>query len=174
MYHLAHVEICLFFSLQAFSQMRLPEVSAHLGSFSVRIKEEPMYSQANVGKEGQIGTSWINSTASKAADAVLSTCPSPYEKRCLLQLLAATDFGDGGYASAYYRKCYWKINLAEPLLRKGDDLQLGEETSDDASLLYALEKNRHWDQARTWARQLEASGGPLKHAMHHVTESQVL
>lgn len=154
--------------------MRLSEASAHLGSFSVRIKEEPTYLQINVGKEGQIGTSWISTTASKAADAVLSTCPSPYEKRCLLQLLAAADFGDGGYASAYYRKCYWKINLAEPLLRKDDELQLGNEISDDASLLYALEKNRHWDQARNWARQLEASGGPLKSAMHHVTESQVV
>ncbi|KAK4264830.1 hypothetical protein QN277_025955 [Acacia crassicarpa] len=159
-------------ALQAFSQMRLSEASAHLGSFSLRIKEEPTYLQANVGKEGQIGTSWISSTASKAADAVLSTCPSPYEKRCLLQLLAATDFGDGGYASAYYRKCYWKINLAEPLLCKNDELQLGNETSDDASLLYALEKNRHWEQARNWARQLEASGGQFKSVMNHVTESQ--
>ncbi|KAI9108709.1 hypothetical protein K1719_020356 [Acacia pycnantha] len=159
-------------ALQAFSQMRLSEASAHLGSFSLRIKEEPTYLQANVGKEGQIGTSWISSTASKASDAVLSTCPSPYEKRCLLQLLAATDFGDGGYASAYYRKCYWKINLAEPLLCKNDELQLGNETSDDASLLYALEKNRHWEQARNWARQLEASGGQFKSPMNHVTESQ--
>lgn len=154
--------------------MRLSEASAHLGSFSARIKEEPMYLQANLGKEEQIGTSWISSTASTAADAVLSTCPSPYEKRCLLQLLAATDFGDGGYAVTYYRRLYWKINLAEPLLRKDDELHLGNENWDDASLLSALEKNRHWEQARNWAKQLEANGAPWKSAVHHVTESQVL
>ncbi|CAL0330002.1 unnamed protein product [Lupinus luteus] len=159
-------------ALQAFSQMRLSEGSAHLGSFSARIKDEPIYLQANIGREGQIGTSWISSTASKAADAVLSTCPSPYEKRCLLQLLAATDFGDGGYAAAYYRRAYWKISLAEPLLRKDDELHLDNETLDDASLLSALEKNRHWEQARNWAKQLEASGSPWKSAIHHVTESQ--
>ncbi|PNX72034.1 hypothetical protein L195_g027923, partial [Trifolium pratense] len=130
--------------------------------------------QANLGREGQIGTSWISSTAATAADAVLSTCPSPYEKRCLLQLLAATDFGDGGNAAAYYRRLYWKINLAEPLLRKDDELHLGNENWDDASLLSALEKNRHWEQARNWAKQLEASGAPWKSAMHHVTESQAL
>lgn len=149
--------------------MRLSEASAHLGSFSARIKEEPI-----IGREGQIGTSWISSTAVKAADAMLSTCPSPYEKRCLLQLLAATDFGDGGSAATYYRRLYWKINLAEPSLRKDDGLHLGNETLDDSSLLTALEKNGHWEQARNWARQLEASGGPWKSAVHHVTETQVL
>ncbi|CBI21531.3 unnamed protein product, partial [Vitis vinifera] len=154
-------------ALQAFSQMRLSEASAHLGSFSARIKEEPI-----IGREGQIGTSWISSTAVKAADAMLSTCPSPYEKRCLLQLLAATDFGDGGSAATYYRRLYWKINLAEPSLRKDDGLHLGNETLDDSSLLTALEKNGHWEQARNWARQLEASGGPWKSAVHHVTETQ--
>ncbi|KAK7318518.1 hypothetical protein RJT34_03221 [Clitoria ternatea] len=159
-------------ALQAFSQMRLSEASAHLGSFSARIKEEPMYLQANVGREAQIGTSWISSTASTSADAVLSTCPSPYEKRCLLQLLAATDFGDGGYAAAYYRRAYWKINLAEPLLRKDNELHLGDDILDDASLLSALEENRHWEQARNWAKQLEVNGVPWKSAMHHVTESQ--
>ncbi|XP_068470497.1 uncharacterized protein [Phaseolus vulgaris] len=160
-------------ALQAFSQMRLSEASAHLGSFSARIKEEPMYLQPNVGRETQIGASWISSTASTAADAVLSTCPSPYEKRCLLQLLAATDFGDGGYTAAYYRRVYWKINLAEPLLRKDNELHLGDdEILDDASLLSALENNRHWEQARNWAKQLEAIGAPWKTATHHVTESQ--
>ena len=159
----------IFGFFEAFSQMRLSEASAHLGSFSARIKEEPI-----IGREGQIGTSWISSTAVKAADAMLSTCPSPYEKRCLLQLLAATDFGDGGSAATYYRRLYWKINLAEPSLRKDDGLHLGNETLDDSSLLTALEKNGHWEQARNWARQLEASGGPWKSAVHHVTETQVL
>ncbi|OWM82276.1 hypothetical protein CDL15_Pgr001850 [Punica granatum] len=158
-------------ALQAFSQMRLSEASAHLGSFSVRIKEELAHSLTNAGKEEHIATSWISSTAVKAADAVLSSCPSPYEKRCLLQLLAATDFGDGRSAAARYRRLYWKINLAEPSLRK-DDLHLGNETLDDASLLTALEKNGHWEQARNWARQLEAVGGPWKSAVHHVTETQ--
>ncbi|KAA8530957.1 hypothetical protein F0562_005676 [Nyssa sinensis] len=159
-------------ALQAFSQMRLSEASAHLGSFSARIKEEPPHIQTNMGREGQIGTSWISSTAVKAADAILSTCPSPYEKRCLLQLLAATDFGDGGSAATYYRRLYWKINLAEPSLRKDEGLHLGNETLDDASLLSALERNGHWEQAHNWARQLEASGVPWKSAVHHVTETQ--
>ncbi|KAL5818547.1 hypothetical protein ACOSQ4_022389 [Xanthoceras sorbifolium] len=159
-------------ALQAFSQMRLSEASAHLGSFSARIKEEPNHLQAHLGKEGQVGTSWVSSTAVKAANAILSTCPSPYEKRCLLQLLAATDFGDGGSASSYYRRLYWKINLAEPSLRKDDGLQLGNETLDDASLLAALEKNGHWEQARNWAKQLEASGETWKSTVHHVAETQ--
>ncbi|XVF61790.1 hypothetical protein PTKIN_Ptkin08bG0158700 [Pterospermum kingtungense] len=159
-------------ALQAFSQMRLSEASAHLGSFSGRIKEEPSNLQTNIGREGQIGMSWISSTAIKAADATLSTCPSPYEKRCLLQLLSAADFGDGGSAAAYYRRLYWKINLAEPSLRKNDDLHLGNETLDDAPLLTALEENRQWEQARNWARQLEASGGPWKSTVHQVTETQ--
>ncbi|CAI0554804.1 unnamed protein product [Linum tenue] len=95
---------------------------------------------------------------------MLSTCPSAYEKRCLLQLLAAT---------TYYRQLYWKINLAEPSLRKEDGLNLGNESLDDASLLEALEKNGLWEQARNWARQLGASGGAWKSAIHHVTETQV-
>ncbi|KAK8673759.1 hypothetical protein V6N13_112074 [Hibiscus sabdariffa] len=160
-------------ALQAFSQLRLSEASAHLGSFSSRIKVEPSHLQTNIGREGQIGISWISSTAIKAADATLSTCPSPYEKRCLLQLLAAADFGDGGSAAACYRRLYWKINLAEPSLRKNDDLHLGNETLDDASLLTALEENMQWEQARNWARQLEASGGPWKYTFHQVTETQV-
>ncbi|OVA08128.1 Spatacsin [Macleaya cordata] len=159
-------------SLQAFSQMRLSEASAHLASFSARIKEEPFHIKTNMGKEGQIGASWISSTAVRAADAMLSTCPSAYEKRCLLQLLAATDFGDGGSAATCFRRLYWKINLAEPSLRKEDDLYLGNETLDDASLLTALENNGNWEQARNWARQLEACGAPWKSAAHHVTETQ--
>ncbi|XP_061972823.1 uncharacterized protein LOC133695068 isoform X1 [Populus nigra] len=159
-------------ALQAFSQMRLSEASAHLGSFSVRIKDEQTSMQANIGIEGRVRTSWISSTAVKAANAMLLTCPSPYEKRCLLQLLAATDFGDGGSTATYYRRLYWKINLAEPSLRKDDALHLGNQALDDASLLEALEKNGHWEQARNWARQLDASGGPWKSAVHHVTEIQ--
>lgn len=157
-YHLLYARNkSLLHSLQAFSQMRLSEASAHLGMFSTS-KEE---------------ASWISSTAVKAADAILSTCPSPYEKRCLLQLLASTDFADGGSAAACYRRLYWKINLAEPVLRKHEDLQLGNETLDDASLLSTLENNGYWEQARNWARQLEASGAPWKSAAHHVTERQV-
>ncbi|GMH24506.1 hypothetical protein Nepgr_026349 [Nepenthes gracilis] len=159
-------------ALQAFSQMRLSEASAHLGSFSARTKEEPFLLLSNFGREGQTSASWITSTAMKAADAILLACPSTYEKRCLLELLAATDFGDGGSTGAYYRRQYWKIKLAEPALCGVDDLQLGNDTLDDAALLTALEKNGHWEQARTWARQLEASGGPWKSAVHHVTETQ--
>ena len=162
-----------FFSFQAFSQMRLSEASAHLSSFSVRIKDEQSSMQANIGIEGQVRTSWISSTAVKAANAMLVTCPSPYEKRCLLQLLAATDFGDGGSAATYYQRLYWKINLAEPSLQKDDTVHLGNQALDDDSLLEALEKNGHWEQARNWARQLDASGGPWKSSVHHVTEIQV-
>ncbi|XP_008786547.2 uncharacterized protein LOC103704848 [Phoenix dactylifera] len=158
--------------LQAFSQMRLPEASAHLASFSARIKEEPFLGQINSARDGLLKTAWISSTAVKAADAMLSTCPSAYEKRCLLQLLAAADFADGGSASTYFRRLYWKINLAEPSLHKDDDVYLGNETLDDASLLTALEKNGHWEQARNWARQLESSGASWKSAVHHVTEAQ--
>ncbi|KAK4366838.1 hypothetical protein RND71_014718 [Anisodus tanguticus] len=158
-------------ALQAFSQMRLSEASAHLGSFSARIKEEPhVYTQS--GKEGKIGSLWISSTAVKAANAMLSRCPSPYEKRCLLHLLAATDFGDGGSAATCYQRLYWKVNLAEPSLRKNDGLHLGNEPLDDASLLRALEEHGHWEQARNWAKHLEASGGSWKSATHHVTETQ--
>lgn len=145
--------------------MRLSESSAHLGSFSARIKEE---------REGPNGNPRISSIAVKAADAMLSTCPSPYEKRCLLQLLASADFDDGGSAAMNYRRLYWKINLAEPSLRKDDCLHLGNEPLDDVSLLTALVKNACWEQARNWASQLEASGGAWKSAVHHVTEMQVL
>ncbi|XP_058111329.1 uncharacterized protein LOC131254340 isoform X2 [Magnolia sinica] len=159
-------------SLQAFSQMRLLEAAAHLASFSSRIKEERHHMPINIGKDGKIGTTWLSSTAVKAADAMLSTSPSAYEKRCLLKLLAEADFGDGGSAAACFRRLYWKINLAEPSLRKGDELYLGNETLDDDSLLTALEKNGHWEQARNWARQLESSGAPWKSVVHHVTETQ--
>ncbi|KAL4303230.1 hypothetical protein GQ457_10G001600 [Hibiscus cannabinus] len=69
-------------NIHALSQMRVSEASAHNGSFSARIKEEPSHLQTNIGKEGQIGMSWISSTAIKAAaDATVSACPTPYEKR---------------------------------------------------------------------------------------------
>ncbi|KAH8502934.1 hypothetical protein H0E87_014301 [Populus deltoides] len=112
-------------SLQAFSQMRLSEASAHLSSFSVRIKDEQSSMQANIGIEGQVRTSWISSTAVKAANAMLD-----------------------------------------------DTVHLGNQALDDDSLLEALEKNGHWEQARNWARQLDASGGPWKSSVHHVTEIQ--
>lgn len=153
--------------------MRISEASAHLGSFSIRIKEEPIALHTSMGKEEHIERSWITATAVTAADAVLSTCPSPYEKRCLLQLLAATDFGDEGCAAANYQRLYWKIDFAEPSLRKDESLHLGNETLDDASLLRALEDHGNWEQARDWAKQLEASGGLWKSAVHHVTEVQV-
>lgn len=154
--------------------MRLSEAAAHLASFSARIKEEPLPGQLNITKDAQIKTNWISSTAVKAAEAMLSTCPSAYERRCLLQLLAAADFGDGGSAATYFQRLFWKINLAEPSLRKDDEIYLGNETLDDASLLTALEKNGQWEKARNWARQLESIGSSWKSAVHHVTETQVL
>uniref|UniRef100_A0A1J3EY96 Spatacsin C-terminal domain-containing protein n=1 Tax=Noccaea caerulescens TaxID=107243 RepID=A0A1J3EY96_NOCCA len=159
-------------ALQAFSQMRLSEASAHLGSYWARVKDESMHFQSNTAKEINFGASWISKTAVKAADAVLATCPSPYEKRCLLQLLAATDFGDGGSAATYYRRLYWKVNLAEPSLRWENELDLGNGDLDDGSLLTALEKNRQWEQARNWAKQLETIGATWTSSVHHVTETQ--
>ncbi|KAM0918673.1 hypothetical protein ACQ4PT_008706 [Festuca glaucescens] len=157
-------------SLQAFCQMRLSEASAHLTSFSVRIKDEA--SQSNSSKESSSITGWVVHTAVKAADAVLSTCPSIYEKRCLLQLLAAVDFADGGSSSAYFSRSYWKINLAEPSLCKDGDIYKWSDSMDDASLMAALEKDGRWEEARTWARQLESGDTARESTFDHVTESQ--
>ncbi|GER35123.1 spatacsin, partial [Striga asiatica] len=160
-------------ALQAFSQMRLSEASAHLGSFASRIKEETSHTQQSWEREEKVGNSWTISTAVKAADSMLLKCPSPYEKRCLLRLLAATDFGDGGSTSTRYGQLCWKIDMAEPSLRSDECPLLGNETLDDASLLDALEKNGYWEEARSWAKQLEASGEPCwKSAANHVTEMQ--
>lgn len=154
--------------------MRLSEASAHLGLFSTRIKEESPLTLPNWDREGKIGNLWTSSTAVKAADAMLLTCPSPYEKRCLLRLLATTDFGDGGSIASRYGQLSWKIDMAEPSLRSDECPLLGDETFDDASLLTALEKNGYWEQARNWAKKLEASGESCwKSAANHVTEMQV-
>ena len=154
--------------------MLLSEASAHLGLFSTIIKEESPLTLPNWEREGKVGTSWTTSTAVKAADAILLTCPSPYEKRCLLRLLAATDFGDGGSIAARYGQLSWKIDMAEPSMRGDECPLLGNETFDDASLLSALEKNGYWEQARCWAKKLEASGeSRWKSAANHVTEMQV-
>eukprot|EP01018_Ginkgo_biloba_P020370 Gb_30364 [translate_table: standard] len=158
--------------LQAFSQMRLAEASAHLASFSARLKEEAHAAQTTSSKGNKIATTWITSAAVKAADAMISTCPSAYEQRCLLQLLAAADFGDGGSAATRFRRLYWKIQLAEPALRQGAELILEGSKSDDGALLTALEKSGYWEEARSWARQLELSGPQWKSAVHHVTETQ--
>lgn len=158
--------------LQAFSQMRLSEASAHLSSFSARMKEDISH-MLDIARDGLIKVSWLSSTAVKSAEAVLARCPSAYERRCLLQLLAGADFADGGSSAAYFRRQYWKINLAEPSLRKEADVCLGNEILDDGSLLTALEKNGCWEQARNWARQLESTGLSWKSVSHHVTEAQV-
>jgi spatacsin len=151
--------------------MRLSDASAHLTSFSVRIKDEA--SQSNSSKESSSITGLVVHTAVKAADAVLSTCPSIYEKRCLLQLLAAVDFADGGSSSAYFSRSYWKINLAEPSLCKDGDIYKWSDSMDDASLMAALEKDGRWEEARTWARQLESGDTARESTFDHVTESQV-
>lgn len=151
--------------------MRISEASAHLASFTVRIKDE--VSQLNSTKEAGVVSGWVVVTAVKAADAVLSTCPSIYEKRCLLQLLAEVDFADGGSSSSYFRRRYWKINLSEPSLFKEGDIYEWNDSMDDASLLTALEKDGLWEQARTWARQLESSDIAWESTLDHVTESQV-
>lgn len=158
--------------LQAFSKMRLSEASAHLASFSARLKEETQQALVTPSKGNKIGATWIASAALKAADAMLTTCPSAYERRCLLQLLAAAEFGDGGSAAARFRRLYWKTQLAEPALRQGADLLSDNANLDDGALLTALEKSGCWEEARSWARQLESSGQEWKSAVHHVTERQ--
>ncbi|KAG8053146.1 hypothetical protein GUJ93_ZPchr0001g29494 [Zizania palustris] len=159
-------------SLQAFCQMRLSEASAHLASFSARVKDEASHAQLNSSKEESAMTGWIAVTVVKAADAVLSTCPSIYEKRCLLQLLTVVDFSDDGSSSAYFRRSYWKIILAEPSLYKDGDNYKWNDSIDDASLLASLEKDGRWEQARTWAKQLESSDIAWESTFDHVTESQ--
>ncbi|KAG0546959.1 hypothetical protein BDA96_01G038500 [Sorghum bicolor] len=159
-------------SLQAFSQMRLSEASAHLASFSARIRDEASHTQLNSSKEVSVIAEWVAVTAVKAADAVLSTCPSIYEKRCLLQLLSEVDFADGGTSSSNFSRRYWKINLSEPSLCKDGDIYNWNDLMDDASLLTSLEKDGQWEQARTWARQLESSGIAWESTLDHVTESQ--
>ncbi|KAF0916073.1 hypothetical protein E2562_000693 [Oryza meyeriana var. granulata] len=159
-------------SLQAFCQMRLSEASAHLASFSARLKDEASHAQLNSSKEESAMMGWVVVTVVKAADAVLSTCPSIYEKRCLLELLSAVDFSDGGSSSAYFRRSYWKIILAEPSVYKDSDTFMWNDSMDDASLLASLEKDGRWEQARTWARQLESSDIAWESTFDHVTESQ--
>ncbi|XP_006643839.2 uncharacterized protein LOC102717287 isoform X2 [Oryza brachyantha] len=159
-------------SLQAFCQMRLPEASAHLASFSARLKEEASHAQLSSSKEESAMMGWVAVTVVKAADAVLLTCPSIYERRCLLELLSAADFSDGGYSSAYFRRSYWKIILAEPSVCKDGDIYKWNDSMDDASLLASLEKDGRWEQARTWARQLESSDVAWESTFDHVTESQ--
>lgn len=159
-------------SLQAFCQMRLSEASAHLASFSARLKDETSHAQLNSSKEESAMAGWVAVTVVKAADAVLSTCPSIYEKRCLLQLLAVVDFSDGGSSAAYFRRGYWKIILAEPSVCKDGDTYKWNDSMDDASLLASLEKDGRWEEARTWARQLESSDVAWESTFDHVTESQ--
>uniref|UniRef100_A0A0E0JEY2 Spatacsin C-terminal domain-containing protein n=1 Tax=Oryza punctata TaxID=4537 RepID=A0A0E0JEY2_ORYPU len=159
-------------SSMAFCQMRLSEASAHLASFSARLKDETSHAQLNSSKEESAMAGWVAVTVVKAADAVLSTCPSIYEKRCLLQLLAVVDFSDGGSSTAYFRRGYWKIILAEPSVCKEGDTYKWNDSMDDASLLASLEKDGRWEEARTWARQLESSDVAWESTFDHVTESQ--
>lgn len=149
--------------------MRLTEASAYLATFSVRTREEPTHTQPTPLHDELLNQApWLSSTAVKAAEAVLSTCPTLYERRSLLQLLASADFGDDGSSAAYFKRLYWKINLAEPDLKTDWFDKL-----DDGALLTELERRGRWEEARSWARQLEASNASWKSAVHHVTESQV-
>ncbi|XP_024514946.1 spatacsin [Selaginella moellendorffii] len=152
--------------LRAFSQMRLSEASAHLADFSAFLKEE-IHSRG-----GRSGTTWISKAAIAGANAILAACPSAYEKRCMLQLLAAADFGDGGVAAMGYRKLYWKIQLADPSLRQGRQSGTQVDDLDDDALLKDLEASGQWEDARSWARQLDLSNQGNSGAVHHVTEMQ--
>lgn len=157
--------------LQAFAQMRLSEASAHLALFSARLKEESHQAQYMQNRGGKVSTAWITVAAVTAADTMLTACPSAYERRCLLQLLAGADFGDGGTAALRFCRLYWKIQLAEPALQQGSTSVVEGTNLEDDALLLALEKQGKWEEARSWARQLELSGQNAK-AVHHVTETQ--
>ncbi|XP_078441670.1 spatacsin carboxy-terminus protein isoform X2 [Wolffia australiana] len=157
--------------LQAFSQMRLPEATAHLASFSARIKEEP-YQSYNSSRDGNINYTWVSNTALDAAKSVLLTCPSAYEKMCLLRLLQTADFGDGGATNVFFRREYWKLSVAEPLLSVIDGVCFDNETLNDDSLLIVLMKNGKWEQAGHWAKLMESSDQTGRSLVHHVTEKQ--
>ncbi|CAK9198622.1 unnamed protein product [Sphagnum troendelagicum] len=157
--------------LQAFSQLRISEAAAHLAAFSTLLKEEIRKQHGQQTKIGKAETLWITAAAVAAADAMLEACPSVYERRCLLQLLSAADFGDGGQAAMRFRRFYWKMQLAEPALRS-TDLVAGAADLDDEALLTVLETNGHWEESRSWARQLDLSLQRSNSALHHVTETQ--
>ncbi|KAL2630311.1 hypothetical protein R1flu_014997 [Riccia fluitans] len=155
--------------LQAFSQMRISEASAHLAGFTALLKEET-HQHNTSSRNTKTNTAWITKAAVAAADAMHAACPSAYERRCLLQLLSGSDFGDGGLAAMRFRRSYWKIQLAEPALREGSELITDGASLDDEGLLDALEKSGQWEQARSWARQLDLSSAGSY--LHHVTETQ--
>lgn len=158
---------------QAFSQMRISEAASHLGTFSSRVREECNQAHHISNRGGKASTATLASvSAVTAADTILESCPSPYERRSLLQLLSNADFGDGGAAAKRFRQLYWKIQLAEPALQQGLETMVQGAGLDDDALLLVLESQRKWDQARKWAQQLEYTGLNSK-AMHHVTETQV-
>ncbi|KAJ7523405.1 hypothetical protein O6H91_18G050100 [Diphasiastrum complanatum] len=158
--------------LQAFSQMRLSEASAHLTSFSVLVKDEIHHMQITNLRSARSMIIWITAAAVTAADAVLATCPSAYERRCLLQLLATANFGDGGSAAIRYGRLHWKVKLAEPALRQGSEAVVQGTAVEDEALLTALEERGLWEEARSWALQLDLSGQQSASAVHHVTAAQ--
>lgn len=158
---------------QAFSQMRLSEASAHLTLFTARLKDESQQAQHGQNRSSKVSTGWITAAAVTAADTMLKACPSAYERRCLLQLLGGADFGDGGTAALRFRRLYWKVQLAEPALQQKPGSVTVVTSLEDDALLLALEKQGKWEEARSWARQLELSGLNPK-AVHHVTETQVV
>jgi spatacsin len=158
---------------QAFAQMRITEAGAHLSAFSGILKEEQRKQHGQYSRIMRSNITWITAAAVAAADAMLEACPSVYERRCLLQLLSAEDFADGGLAAIRFRKLYWKMQLAEPALGSGSGVVAnGSELEDDA-LLQELENNGQWEEARSWAGQLDLSSQRSSAALHHVTEIQV-
>lgn len=151
--------------VHAFSQMRLSDASALLMSFSGLLRDEL--------QQGRQSSIWMINAAISAADAMLDACPSPYERRCLLQLLSAADFGDGGAAAVRFRRLYWKMQLAEPSLQESNRVIEGGTSLEDEELLTALEKQGRWEDARIWAKQLDLKVGlSSSAAVHSVTETQ--
>ena len=159
--------------IQAFAQMRILEASSHLASFSGLLKEEKRKQYSQQTKVSKHDMTWITAVAVTAANAMLEACPTPYERRCLSQLLSAADFGDGGLAAIRFRKYYWKLQLAEPALQTGSYVVTNGIDLDDDSLLRELENSGQWEEARSWAGQLDLGSQRTSSALHHVTETQV-
>lgn len=153
--------------------MRISDAGAQLASFSHCLKEDQRKQHSQHTRSTKSNTMWITAAAVAAADAMLDSCPSPYEHRCLLQLLSAADFGDGGSAAIRFRKLYWKMQLAEPSLRSRSGSLADAKNLDDDALLQELEKNGQWEESRSWAGQLDLSSQHTRSAFHHVTETQV-
>ncbi|GAQ85863.1 hypothetical protein KFL_002580120 [Klebsormidium nitens] len=84
-----------------------------------------------------------------AADAVLATCPTEYERKLLLEVLAGLhEWGPAAEDGARYKR----LSLAAQLSSPGVPL---DESCTPEALLHSLAAARKWDEARELAQQLD-------------------